>query len=330
MRLTELIELIEPGQMRCGVCQWGCNLAPGQVGQCRVRVGTPAGIEALADGMISAALFGPVEEYRLWHFFPSTQVLAVGSWGYAFPADQQRGQYGEPPAEEEKRRQLAPERAASVALERLCRGVVWSFSDPSVSLEYVADLLKASRAASRYTALATSGYATLAALDQFGRYLDGINLELRAYDDAAYRRLAGIEHWRGILEFALHARSQWGCHIEVTTRLHPNVNDTPEQVQALGGWLRDQLGSHTPWHILPGDAGAAAAASVARARRLAHELGLQYIYGPEPGQHTRCHQCHAVMIERSGVAGRVVGITDGRCSACGADPQMRLSIFKRS
>src|ERR671935_2008 len=92
---------------------------------------------------------------------------------------------------------LAPERAAAVALERLCRGVVWNYSDPSVSVEYVTEVLQFSRASSRYTALVTSGYSTIAALDRYGHYLDGISLELRAFDDAAYKRLAGIDHWRG-------------------------------------------------------------------------------------------------------------------------------------
>jgi pyruvate formate lyase activating enzyme len=79
---------------------------------------------------------------------------------------------------------------------------------------------------------------------------------------------------------------------------------------------------------LPGDAGAAAAASVARARRLGHEAGLQYIYGSEPGQSTHCHACNAMLIERNSTSGRIVGMNDGHCANCGADPQMRLSIFK--
>lgn len=329
MRLTELVEPDAEGRRRCGVCQWRCTLAAGETGRCLIRTATDDGIAVLNDGMIGAATFSPVEEHRLWHFFPETQVLAIGGWGYAFPADQQRGQYGAIPAEESRRRRLDPERAAAVALDRLCRGVLWSFSDPSVSLEYVTDVLKFSRATSRYTALVTSGYSTMDALDRFGHYLDGISLELRAFDDAAYRRLAGVEQWRGILEIATHARERWNCHIEVTTRLHPQVNDSPEQVQALAGWVRDALGATTPWHVLPGDAGAAAAASVARARRLGHEAGLHYIYGPEPGQSTRCHSCGALLVERSGVIGRVVGLEDGRCAECGADPRFRMSIFKR-
>jgi pyruvate formate lyase activating enzyme len=329
MRFTELVELSADGRRRCDVCQWHCELAAGETGRCLVRVATEEGIEVLNDGMISAATFGPIEEHRLWHFFPDTPVLTIGGWGYAFPADQQRGQYGSIPADESKRRQLDPERAAAVALERLCRGVVWSFSDPSVSLEYVTDVLKYSRASSRYTALVTPGYSTIDALDQMGHYLDGVSLELRAFDDAAYKRLTGADEWRGILEFAAHARERWHCHIEVTTRLHPNVNDSPEQIQALVGWVRDTLGPLTPWHVLPGDAGSAAASSVARARRLGHEAGLHYIYGAEGGQSTRCHACGNVLIERGAASARVVGLNEGRCASCGADPQMRLSIFKR-
>jgi pyruvate formate lyase activating enzyme len=329
MRLTELVEPIEGGGYRCGVCQWRCALAPGAAGRCLVRVGAEDGIAVLNDGLISAAHVGPIEDHRLWHMLPGTQVLTLGGWGHAFPGDQPRGQYANIPDDETKRRRLEPDRAANFALEKLCRGVVWSYSDPSVSHEYVRDLLQLCRASSRYTALVTSGYLTVEALDQFGHYLDGINLELRAFDDAAYVRLTGVEHWRGILDVTAHARNHWSCHIEVTTRLHPNVNDSPEQVQALVGWVRDTLSPHTPWHVLPGDAGAAAAATVARARRLAHEAGLHFVYGPEPGQNTNCPACGALVIERGAGGARAIGLDGGRCAACGADLGVRASIFKR-
>ena len=329
MRLTELVDLEADGRRRCGVCQWRCALGAGETGRCLVRTGSDAGIEVLNDGLISAANFGPIEEHGLWHLLPNTQVLAIGGWGYAFPTDQQRGQYGSIPDDERMRRRLEPDRVAAVALEKLCRGVVWNYSDPSVSIEYVTEILQFCRASSRYTALVTSGYMTIAALDQLGHYLDAINLELRAFDDSAYKRLAGVDHWHGILEVVTHAQQRWNCHIEVTTRLHPNVNDSIEQIHAIANWIRDTLGPYVPWHILPGDAGAAAAATVARARRLGHEAGLHFVYGPEPGQNTLCPSCGAMLIERAGIAGRIAGIEEGRCATCGADPQMRLSIFKR-
>ncbi|MFL5802691.1 MAG: radical SAM protein [Roseiflexaceae bacterium] len=329
MRLTDLVEPVGDGRYRCGVCQWRCALGPGERGRCLVRAGDDAGIAVLNDGLISAAQVGPVEDHRLWHLLPGSQVLSLGGWGYAFPEDQLRGLYAKIPDDESKRRHLESDRAASFALEQLCRGIVWAYSDPSVAFEYVKEVLQLGRANSRYTALVSSGYMTTTVLDQLGPYLDGISLELRAFDDATYVRLTGLEHWRGILEITERARKHWSCHIEVTTRLHPHVNDTPEQIQALVGWIREALGPNTPWHVLPGDAGAAAAATVARARRLAHEAGLHFVYGPEPNQNTNCPSCGSMLIERGLSGSRVVGLESGRCASCGADLGIRMSIFKR-
>ncbi len=329
MRYTELIEALDNGRLRCNVCQWHCELAPGQAGRCQVRVRDDHGIAVHNDGLISAAMVGPVEDHRLWHFFPGTSALVIGGWGYAFPEDQQRGQYGVIPAEPEKQRRLDPERAATFALERLCRGIVWSYSDPTVSHEYVLDLLRTARASSRYTALVATGFVTIEALDQIGHYLDGLCLDLRAFDDAAYRRLAGLEHWRGVLEIATHARHRWGCHVEVVTRLHPGVNDATGHVSELAHWIHAALGPFVPWHVLPGDAGAAATAAVARARRLGAEAGLHFVYGPEPGQATTCPSCAAVVIERGATGARLSGVVDGRCNQCDTDLHLRTSIFKR-
>src|SRR5262249_38224357 len=102
-----------------------------------------------------------------------------------------------------------------------------------------------------------------------------------------------------------------------------------EQIQALTSWVRDTLGPHTPWHVLPGDAGAAAAATVARARRLAHEAGLPFVYGPEPGQNTNCPACGALVIERGAAGTRASGLEGGRCAACETELGIRTSIFKR-
>ncbi|NJO83625.1 MAG: radical SAM protein [Blastochloris sp.] len=329
MRLTQLAQALDDGRWRCGVCQWRCNVASGETGRCLVRVGQRDGIAVENDSVISAANVGPIEDHRLWHCFPGAAVLAIGGWGYAFPADQQRGQYATLPVDEQARRRLAPERAATFALERLCRGVVWTFSDPSVAQEYVLDLLQSARASSRFTAVVTSGYMTEEALDQIGHYLDAMSFELRAFDSAAYERLAGIDEWRGVLAIAERAKERWNCHIEVTTRLHPNVNDAPEHLYELARWIHDALGPYTPWHVLPGDAGAAAAATVGRARRIGHEVGLHFIYTSDRTQHTLCPSCNAVAIERNTETARLVNVDDGRCTNCGAHLHIRTSLFKR-
>lgn len=328
MRLTELASFAD-GRWHCGVCQWGCQLAPGETGRCQMRTAQDDGIAVLNDGAISAASVTGIEDHRLWHLLPGSTVLSLGGWGYAFPADQARGPYAHLPEDPAKVRLLPAERAAQFALDRLCRGVVWAFNDPSVTHEYMSDLLRLARANSRYTALVTSGYLTPAALGQIGHYLDAISLDLRGFDDAAYARLAGVEHWRGILEVVATARSRWNCHVEVTTRMHHGVNDSPESVAQMAQWIATTLGRDTPWHILPGDAGAEAAAAVVRARRAGNEAGLRFLYSADLHQDTTCPKCGTTVIERNDQQVRVVGLEEGGCTRCGEDLHIRTSIFKR-
>ena len=48
MLLTDLVERMADGQYRCGVCQWRCTLAAGEIGRCLVRVGDDATLLFLA------------------------------------------------------------------------------------------------------------------------------------------------------------------------------------------------------------------------------------------------------------------------------------------
>jgi pyruvate formate lyase activating enzyme len=328
---TPLAELLTPsndGAFHCAACQWRCALRPGETGRCQVRAATDEGIALLSYGLISGASIDPVEDHRLWHFFPDTLMLAIGSWGYALPADQQRGAYADIPSDPAKHRRLDAERAANFALERLCRGVIWAYGDPAVSYEYVLGLLQLSRAASRVTALHTTGVFTPEALEAFGPYLDAISFDLRGFSDASYARLGGIPDWRATLAIIAEARARWRCHIEVTTRIHHGVNDSPDELRELVAWIISTLGNHTPWHILPGDAGSETAASAVRARRIGHEGGLHYVYTAEANQVTRCPNCQATLITRINGVTRLLGLKEGACEGCGHNAHLQLSIFK--
>lgn len=328
---TSLAELLTPsddGAFHCAACQWRCVLRPGETGRCQVRAATDEGISLLSYGLISGAAIGPVEDHRLWHFFPDTMMLSIGSWGYASKVDQQRGPYALIPTDPTKQRRLDAERAANFALERLCRGVVWAYGEPAVAHEYVLALLQLSRASSRVTALTTTGVFTPESLEEIGPYLDAISFDLRGFSDATYNRLGGVPDWRASLEIIAAARARWRCHVEVTTRIHHGVNDSPDELRELAFWIVSALGTHTPWHTIPGDAGSETAASVVRARRIGHESGLHYIYTAETNQTTRCPNCQATLITRTNGVVRFAGLKDGACDTCGHDAQLHLSIFK--
>ena len=318
------------GRWRCGVCQWRCSLAAGETGRCLVRTGAEDGIEvaerrpdqrrelSARSKIIGYGTSSPTR--RCWRSaagaMPSRPISSAASMA-AFPT------------------RKASAAALSLSAPPLWRwsGCAAAWSGATATLRSRSsmsrEMLQFSRASSRYTALVTSGYSTIAALDQLGHYLDGISLELRAFDDAAYKRLAGVEHWRGILEVVAHARQRWNCHVEVTTRLHP-------ERQRLGradpGAGRLDARYARPEHALAraagrrrrggGGDGRARAAAGPRGRpalRLWPRAGPDHPLPPVRRTRDRARRRRR----------RVVGIADGRCDSCGADPQMRLSIFKR-
>ncbi len=293
---------------------------------CRLRWHRGGAIIDEAHGLISGAAIGPIEDHRLWHFFPDAQVLALGGFGTPLArlhADPALGRYAVPSSQA---RLLLPERAAQFAQQQLCRGMVLTYGDPLVSIEWTLDCLKLARAASRFTAIITSGYFTPESLALVAPYLDGIRFDIYGFSERAYTEVAGLPHWREIFRNAAEARQRWNLHIELALRVVPGINDDAAEVAALAKWARVALGSLTPLHVLGDEA---AQASIAGVIATARAHGLHFVYGPAHDQPTHCHACGDVVIVRGHGATQLTGLDEDRCAACEAPLGVRGSLFRR-
>lgn len=313
------------GRVRCDVCQWRCELASGETGRCRIRSQRDGVIIADAHGLISAATIAPIEDHRLWHFFPDAQVLSVGSFGTPLIDDRTAHasvMYGQPAADA---RQLPPERVVQVAEQRLCRGIVWTYSDPTVNVEWLLDGLKLAQAASRFRAITTTGYASPQVFAAIAPYLDGMRLDVFGFTDRSYQQLTGFRDWRTIFKHAAEARQRWNIHLELALYVVPGVNDSEVEIAALAKWMRVALGSLTPLHVLGSDEQA-----LLRVQTTARAAGIQYVYGPDRGQETRCPRCTWTVISRGDGPTLLSSIADDMCEACGSALGVRTSLFRRN
>lgn len=327
MQSSILETRLPDGRIRCDVCQWRCELAPGQVGRCRVRAHQDNTIAVTAYGLVSGATIGPIEDHRLWHFFPDSQVFSVGGFGTplaATAATSAASRYAEPGP---GARELSPERVVQFAQQRLCRGVLWTFGDPAVNAEWVLDGLKLGRAASRYTAIATSGYFNPEVFAQMAPYLDGMRLDVFGFSSQSYSQLAGLEDWRTIFKTVAEARQKWNIHIEVALQLVAGVNDSDAEISALSKWIRVALGSLTPLHLV-GEA--IDEETLQRVQAAARASGIQFVYGPTAPQSTRCPTCTWVVIERSEGPTQLSGVVDDLCEGCRMPLGLRTSLFRRN
>ena len=83
-----LYEQLGEGVVQCHVCPRLCRIAPGKSGVCRARVNRDGVLYAITYGKVCSVAADPIEKKPLYHFFPGTTVLSLGSLdcNFALPA----------------------------------------------------------------------------------------------------------------------------------------------------------------------------------------------------------------------------------------------------
>jgi pyruvate formate lyase activating enzyme len=328
MRSSILQTPLADGRVRCDVCQWRCELAAGEVGRCRVRSHKDGAISADAHGLISAATIGPIEDHRLWHFFPDAQVFSVGGFGTPLAPSASAPVTLTHAVPTANARELSPERVVQFAQQRLCRGVLWTYNDPAVSFEWVLDGVKLGRAASRFTSIATTGYFSPEAFAMLAPYLDGMRFDVYGFSDRSYQRLTGYDDWRTIFKIAAEARQRWNIHLEFVLHTAAGINDSDTEIAALSKWMKVALGSLTPLHILP--TVAVDEENIQRMVSVAKTSGMSFVYGPTESQATRCPKCTWIVVERGDGPTQLSGVIEDNCESCQSPLGLRTSLFRRN
>ncbi len=334
-----LYERLAGSRVRCHVCQWRCGITPGKFGLCRMRHNIEGTLYLLNYAQASSVAVDPIEKKPLFHFFPTSRVFSLGTWGCNFHC--KHCQNWEiscvgPEMIERGSQRVPPEVAVELAKRYQCGGIAWTYNEPVVWFEYTLDSAKLAKDHNLYTVYVTNGFITPEALDTIGPYLDAWSVDLKGFSDSFYLQLAKVSRWKGILDVTKRAKEEWGIHIEVVTNIIPNMNDDRQQLEDLASWIRDNLGETTPWHVtrfyphhrlshLP----PTPVSTLEEAYAIGQEVGLHFVYmGNIPGnekESTDCYSCGQTVVQRVGYQTQLVGVKDSRCGFCGADLNMRTS-----
>ena len=338
MHQALLFEKTGDAQVRCNTCRWRCVINTGKTGVCRMYRNEGGVLYNLNYAQASSVAVDPIEKKPLFHFYPGSLVYSLGGWGCNFHCIHcQNWQISCPSGDEpwQESREILPAAVIDQAKNHGCRGIAWTYNEPTVWFEYTLDSAKLARKAGLYTVYVTNGYTSLAALDAIGPYLDAWRGDVKGYNDKLYRDLAKITHWRGILETAERAKKKWHMHIEVVTNVIPTMNDDDAQLDGIARWIHDKLGELTPWHVTRfypqyqmQDLPATPLETLERAYEIGKKAGLKFIYtGNVPGdrrENTVCYNCGREIVKRYGFDAVVTGLKGAQCKYCGAELNFRM------
>jgi len=227
-----LYEKLEKGRVMCKTCPRGCVILPGEAGFCKARENRDGTLFSLEYGLISSLSVNPIEKKPLFHFYPGTNFLTVGSWSCTFTCpwcqNHEISKTG-PKGKELQSRIIAPGELVKMAKRYKCKGMSMSFSEPTTFLEYALDVFELARDEGLYNTVITNGYFTPEAVELLlEKGADAFNIDIKG-DRETYGKYCTADAekvWRNAGKIKERA------HLELTTLVIPEVNDDED---CIGG-----------------------------------------------------------------------------------------------
>ncbi len=253
---TRLQERLANGKTRCHLCLWRCGLKHGQRGFCQAHVNRHGTLYNLSYGIISAIDVGAIESKPVRHYRPGTQVMSVGSYGCSFRCGGCHNleiSWGTQTLDQLARGQssaayVTPTELVATALRHGVQGIAFTYSEPAVWLEYVLDASQAAHAAGLFTVYVSNSFVTDEALGLMAGQVDVLCSDIKSLDDNFYKEICAGARVEPVLSAIAKARDL-GIHVETRTNVIPTKNDDLTMLRGIAVWIRDHLGTDSPWHI---------------------------------------------------------------------------------
>ena len=240
----------------CDVCFRHCKIEENAIGFCGARTCRDGKIVADNYGKLTAIALDPIEKKPLKMFRPRAKVLSIGSYGCNLrcPFCQNSSISWSREAFEckDKAEYYSPEEIVQSALQLRTRGnigIAFTYNEPLIGYEFVRDTAKLSKLAGMENVLVTNGTATFKVLNEIVPYIDAMNIDLKSFSESFYKGLldGDFQMVRDFIEGAVQS-----CHVELTTLIIPDENDSENEMQDLSAWvasLENRYRKKIPLHI---------------------------------------------------------------------------------
>lgn len=310
----------------CNLCPRHCYIPAGRSGFCRVRENRNGSLITKTYGELTACGIDPIEKKPLNHFLPGSSTLSISSFGCNFTCKHCQNhtlsqeihldtEYAE------------PEDIVRIATQNKVDSISFTYNEPTVFYEYMYDVAKLAHASGLKTAAITNGYLTEDACNELAPLIDAFRIDLKAFSDRFYRTICGNAHLEPVLDTITRVYEQ-KRHLELVTLIIPTLNDSPEELERMLAWERENLGVAVPHHFTAfspnyqmTEIQSADHARMDAVFHLAKDAGLYYPYIGNlihsEGSTTYCPSCGSKLIVRMGYGCRTPGLENGCCKHCG-------------
>lgn len=328
-----LYEKLEKNRVRCNLCFKYCIIKENEHGFCGVRKNINGKLYTENYGLVSSMAMDPIEKKPLFHFYPGSMVLSLGTWGCNLRcAHCQNWEISYEKYSDnliKLSRLISPEELIEIAKKYNSKGIAFTYNEPTIWFEYTFDVFKLAKSVGLYTVYVTNGTITSEGLHMISPYLDVFRVDIKAFYENSFKKITNAKNISFILERAIEAK-RIGMHVEVVTNIIPTINDSKKELEELSRWIFENLGPKTPWHVTrfyPQQQFSHLEPTPIKTLEIAREIGensgLKFVYiGNVFGhiyENTYCPNCKSLVIKREGYSIKEYNVINGRCKFCGED-----------
>ena len=322
-----LYKKMDNHRVMCQICPNYCVLSPDDRSVCRSKVNKDGVLYSLCYGNPCSVNVDPVEKKPLYHFKPESRVFSLATTGCNFRClNCQNWEISQAKPEDVRHYDLFPEDAVKEAIRSNTASIAYTYSEATTYFEYMIDIAKLAKGQNISNLWISNGYINESPLLELCKVLDGANVNLKSFSDDIYRKLNGGRLEPVLRTFkTLHERK---IHFEMTNLVVPSYNDDEELVKRMCQWILENVGPDHPLHFLRffpqyklDRLPPTPVSTLATFRDISMKEGIRYVYlGNVPGHegnHTFCHQCKKLLIERKGYTVSFHHFQNGKCASCG-------------
>jgi len=317
------------GEVTCRLCPHQCKLKQEKRGICGVRKNRNGILYAENYGKVSAIHFDPIEKKPLYHFFPGSQILSIGTIGCNLSCRFCQN-YEISQADIESYGFIStyePDDILKIAHGREENiGISFTYNEPTIWFEYVMDVAEKAKQNHLLTTMVTNGFINPDPLADLLPIMDAFNIDLKAFTDEFYRKYTS-SRLSPVMDTILQIKEA-GKHLEITNLIIPDLNDNTETFRKMAQWISTEVSKETVLHLsryFPAHKMSIHSTPLSTLERL-YNIAREYLNhvflgnvgGANYGKNTCCPSCGAEVIIREGYYTRITGLEPGgTCSHCG-------------
>ena len=317
-------------KVQCKLCNHHCVIENGKLGRCCVRQNINGILYSLNYDKVCSANPDPIEKKPLFHFQPGSQSFSIATMGCNFQCEFcQNWQISQAAVENGQidGQAINPELIVGAAVRGKCESIAYTYTEPTVFMELCNDCGRLAKDHGLANIFVSNGYMTTEAIDFVADWLDGINVDLKSFNDDYYKRLCKAR-LQPVLDTISHIAKETNIWMEITTLLVPDENDSEDELKELADFIVNNAGPDVPWHISRFHpqykylaSSPTPVSSLESAFEIGKSAGLHYVYlGNIPGsksESTFCYSCNRMLIERVGYRIIANNIKESKCPDCG-------------